>query len=47
MKKVLDEEVGVKIYYATTARIRVGVISKAKASFWPKVLEIFEKTDFD
>ena len=45
MKKVLEEEIAAKNNYATTAGIRVGESSGAKASFWPELLENPEKTD--
>ena len=45
MKKVLEEELAARSNYATTAGIRVGESSGAKASFWPEVLENPEKTD--
>ena len=45
MKKVLEEATTAKRNYATTAGIRVGESSGAKASFWLEVVEIPEKTD--
>ena len=47
MKKVLEEEIDVESNYATTEGIRVGQTSRAKACFWPEVLEISEKTYSD
>ena len=45
MKKVLEKEITAKSNYATTAGIRVGESSGAKACFWPEVLGNPEKTD--
>ena len=45
MKKVLEEELAVRSNYVTTAGIRVGKSSGAKASFWLDALENPEKTD--
>ena len=47
MKKVLEEEIVAKSNYATITRICVAESSGAKTSFWPKVLEILKKADFD
>ena len=42
---MLEEEIAAKSNYTTTAGIRVGESSGAKASFWPDALENPEKTD--
>ena len=47
MKKVLEEEMVERSNYTTTAGMRVGETPRGKSFFWPKVLEISEKTDFD
>ena len=47
MKKVLEEEIVAKSNYATTVGIHVGETSRAKSSFWPEVLEMSEKTNYD